>query len=165
MKKSIDKVRIIIKKIGRALKKKILSFLFYGTFFLLILLWFPCPFKFNVLTVRIPDTSYLIELWERPHFDFFTLMNDYKTWFVFYNDNEKRRWFVIGEKYTSFGKVSVFISDDMNHIKIETNAVGYETTHLIAEYKIKEKDFKARSEKSVRNKPGWKLIAEKKVRD
>jgi hypothetical protein len=154
----MNKKGIIIER----MKKYVLRF---AVLIVILLLWLPWPIKFKIFKARIPDSINVIEIWERPQFDLLTLTMDYKTWFVCKADNEKRRWFLIAEEYLTFQIIAVFISNDMNHLRIETNEWGKAETHLIAEYNLKEKTFKLTGGESARNKPGWKLIAEKKVRE
>jgi hypothetical protein len=118
----------------------------------------------KVLTVVIPKSNGTIELWEKPEIDFLSLSLEYTTWLAVRSNSGNYKWYIIDEQYITFRKISVFLSDDQQLVRIETNGES-EETHMIAEYNFKKESFVARSEKTVRNEKGWFLLTEKIVRN
>jgi hypothetical protein len=145
------------------LKKKIVLTILLLVVFAVVFLQ-PWQKKLKVLTVVIPKTNETIELWEKPEIDFYGLGLEYKTWLAVRLNNGNYKWHVIDEQYITFRKISVFLSNDQQLVRIETNGES-EETHMIAEYNLKKESFIARSEKTVRNEKGWFLLTEKIIRD
>ncbi|MBI5806319.1 hypothetical protein HZA73_09760 [candidate division TA06 bacterium] len=120
------------------------------------------PWQKNVMVLSQPllQNNQTIELWEKPYHNIFSM--EYTTWFVF-NNNGNRTWHLIDDKYISFGTVSLFVSNNNDTIRVETTGAAT-PLHLIAQYSLSDKNFVARSEETVSNKAGWKLLRSLKIR-
>jgi len=116
----------------------------------------------KVFSVTMPNSTDIVELWEKP-FWLFPGITDYKTWFVIRSSDGKENWYLIDAQYITFNKIGVYISSDYSKIRVETTGKT-SPSHMIAEYDIKEKTFRAESERSVKDKEGWILLEEKVVR-
>lgn len=121
----------------------------------------PWQKKKIILSINIPNSTDIIELWEKPYC--YYLGNEYETWFVVKPSSEESKWYVIDKQYITFRKITVLISSDNKYIRIETD--GKSTpSHMIAEYNLNNKIFKAESAETVKNKEGWIMLKEQVVR-
>lgn len=117
--------------------------------------------KKMVLSVGIPNSTDTVELWEKPSWNFG--LTEYETWFVIRSSTGKDDWHLIDPQYIQFRKVAVYISSDYSKIRVETTGIST-PYHMIAEYDLSNKAFRAVSELSVKGKEGWVLLKEKSVR-
>jgi hypothetical protein len=138
----------------------ILTLLFLIGFFLCIRQ--PWGKKRMVLSIPIPNSKSIVELWEARSWNY-GLLDENETWFVIRSPNGKGDWYLIDAKYLEFGTVAVFISSDHSKIRVETTGINF-PSHMIAEYDLNNKTFRAESEWSVKGKEGWILLKEKVVR-
>jgi len=143
-------------------KRKMLLALSVAIFLAIILLQ-PWQRKIKVLTITIPKSNEIMELWEKPYIDFFSFNLEYTTWLRIVFPNRNFKWNLIDKQYITFRKISVYLSTDNKLLRIESNG-EQEESHMIAEYDLKKDIFIARSEKSVRNEANWNLLIEKVIR-
>ena len=147
------------------IKKKMLLIYICLVFLLVVLLGFNIlkkPKKM-ILSVKIPNSPMIVELWERSIGNFVFGGDEYETYMVIVNPQYKKSWFTIDEQYITFREVYIFYSKSQNTILVETN--GSKThLHKIAEYNISSKTFKAESKESIRGKDDWIILKKIKVR-
>ena len=143
--------------------KKWLLYLALAVCFLAVIFFQPWQRRSRVLTILIPNARATIELWEKPYFDIPILAVEYTTWLRVLSANGQDNWHVMDEQYITFRVISVFLSTDDRRVRIETNGEMGES-HMIAEYDLVAETFVSKSEPSVRNKGGWTLMIERKIR-
>jgi hypothetical protein len=145
------------------MKKTIIFVLIFVGVLLALTSTQPWQRKIKVLSVRIPKSNEIVELWEKPNIDFLSLSLEYATWLRIVFPNGSSKWNLIDKQYITFNKISIFISADNKLVRIESNG-EQEESHMIAEYSLEKNIFSARSEKSVRNEANWYLLIEKLIR-
>ena len=112
----------------------------------------------KVLSAPLPDSGYVIELWEKPYW-FLGLGYEYETWFVVKSSHEGERWYLIDAQYITFTEVTILASSDLSTIRVETTGVGT-GSHMIAEYDLQREKFRSVSEPTVKNTRGWTVLSE-----
>ena len=145
------------------MKKTIIFVLIFVAVLLALTSTQPWQRKIEVLSVRIPKSNEIVELWEKPNIDFLCLSLEYATWLRIVLPNGSSKWNLIDKQYITFKKISIYISADNKLVRIESNG-EQEESHMIAEYSLEKNIFNARSEKSVRNEANWYLLIEKLIR-
>lgn len=128
---------------------------------LALAIWQPWQQMRQVIYAPVPRSHYVIELWEKPYWRL-GLGCEYQTWLVVRSAHEKERWYLIDAQYITFRDVIVLISSDHNRIRVETNGGGG-ASHMIAEYNLVHKEFRAASEPTVRNTQGWAVLSEARI--
>jgi len=122
----------------------------------------PWQHRTKVLSARIPQSPYVIELWEKPYW-FFPFGYEYQTWFVVRSPREGERWYLIDAQYITFRDVVLLVSSDNQRMRVETD--GRTTDwHMIAEYDFRRQKFRAVSEPTVRDTKGWAMLTTRHVR-
>jgi len=122
----------------------------------------PWRHRAKVLSARIPQSPYVIELWEKPYW-LFPFVYEYETWFVVRQPREGARWYLIDAQYITFRDVVLLVSSDNERIRVETD--GRTTDwHMIAEYDVQQRRFRAESERTVRDTKGWAMLTTRHVR-
>jgi len=122
----------------------------------------PWQHRTKVLSARVPQCPYQVELWEKPYWRL-GLGYEYETWFVVRSPEEGEAWHLIDAQYITFRDVALFVSSDRGRVRVETSGQAAET-HMIGEYDFRRKQFKAESEPTVRGKPGWELLSAAHIR-
>ena len=117
----------------------------------------PWQHKRKVLSTRVPQSQYVIELWERPYW-YFGFGHEYETWLVVQSPTGEQSWYLIDAEYITLRDVLVLVSSDYQRIRIETNG-RLTDFHMIAEYDFRQRNFRAASEQTVRNTEGWAVLA------
>jgi hypothetical protein len=122
----------------------------------------PWQQKWRVVSASIPQSGHVLELWEKPYWCF-GFGHEYETWLVVQFPSGERRWNLIDTKYVTLREVLVLISSDRQRIRVETTGRGTDF-HMIAEYDLKRRRFRAASQQTVRNTEGWAVLATARVR-
>lgn len=115
----------------------------------------------QVLSVEVPASGYVVELWEKP--DRFSFGYEFETWLVARPPGGGERWHVIDAQYITFRHVVLLLSPDRCKVRVETSG-RTDATHMIAEYDLCTEDFRAASEPTVRDAEGWTVLADEHVR-
>jgi len=129
---------------------------------LLVLLRQPWQQRRQVLSAEVPDSGYVVELWEEPYWHF-GFGYEFETWLVARPPGGGERWHVIDPQYITFRHVVVLLSADPCKVRVETSG-RTDATHMIAEYDVCTEEFRAESEPTVRGTEGWTVLAEEYVR-
>lgn len=122
----------------------------------------PWQHRTKVLSARIPQSPYTIELWEKPYW-VFPFIYEYETWLVVRSSGGAARWYVIDTQYITFRDVALLLSSDKTRVRVETD--GRTTDwHMIADYDSRRQEFRAASERTVRGTTGWTVLSTRHVR-
>jgi hypothetical protein len=122
----------------------------------------PWQHRTKVLSARIPQSGYTIELWEQP-LRVSPFAYEYETWFVVRPPGEGARWYLIDSQYITFRDVALLLSPDKTRVRLETDGRATDW-HMIAEFDLRRGKFRAASEQTVQGTKGWTVLCTEHIR-